>query len=105
MSLLKVRDALITVGVPVSHYAAENQPGKYIVWSEDSQGDTLWADGGLAGQAIEGTAHYFTKMEYDPNVQKIQQALADADIPFRLNSIQREDDTGYIHHEWVWQVL
>lgn len=104
MNLKKVRDALLTVGVPVSHYAATKQPDKYIVWSEDSGAETVWADGALQEQTIQGSAHYFTKTEYDANVEKVQQALSDAGISFRMNSVQYEEDTKYIHHEWVWEV-
>lgn len=105
MNLKKVRDALLTVGVPVSHYAASKQEDRYIIWTEDGTAATTWADGKLQGQTIQGTAHYFTRSEYDPNVEKIQGAFAEADIPYRLNSIQYEDDTRYTHYEWVWEVV
>lgn len=104
MNLQTVKDALLTVGVPVSHYTAIKKPDKYIVWAEDSQGESLWADGCMVGQVIQGTIDYFTRTENDPNVEKIQQALTGADISFRMNSIQHEDDTRYIHYEWVWEV-
>lgn len=104
MDLKRVRDALLTVGAPVSHYEAAKQEDKYIVWAEDGSAATTWADGKLQGQVIQGTADYFTREEYDPNVEQIQTAFSDADIPFRLNSIQYETDTGYTHYEWVWEV-
>ena len=98
----KIKAALLTVGVPVSHYSATKQLNKYIVWAEDVQRDAVYADDVLQTQIIEGTIDYFTKSEYDVNVDAIQTALNDAGISFRLNSIQHEDDTGYIHYEWVW---
>jgi len=104
MNLELVETALLTVGVPVSHYFAAKQPDQYIVWAEDSQGDSLYADGRMQEQVIQGTIDYFTKTENDTNVQKIQDALNDAEISFRLNSIQYEDDTKYIHYEWVFEV-
>jgi hypothetical protein len=97
--------ALLTVGVPVTHYTASKQPNKYIVWAEDGQADSLWTDGRIQEQAIQGTIDYFTKTENDPNVDRIQNALDDADISFRLNSIQYEDETKYIHYEWVFEVI
>ena len=99
----KIKAALLTVGVPVSHFTAAKQPAKYIVRAEDMQAaSSVYADNMLATQVIEGTIDYFTKSEYDVNVDAIQTALNAAGISFRLNSIQHEDDTGYIHYEWVW---
>ena len=51
---------------------------------------------------------YFTKTEFDENVDRIQDALNAARISFYLNSVQDEsgDDSGsgYIHYEWVFEV-
>ena len=58
----------------------------------------------MSEQAIEGTIDYFTRTEYDPNFEKIQEVLSEAEISYRLNSVQYEDETGYIHYEWVFQV-
>ena len=102
--LQAVKDALLTVGVPVSHFYAAKKPDKYIVWSEDGQGNSEWADGKMVNQAIEGTIDYFTKSENDPNFAAIQSALNDAGIAFRLGSIQYEDETGFIHYEWIFEV-
>lgn len=99
-----LKNALLTVGPPVSHYAAAKQPDKYIVWAEDGQTDAVWADGSMQEQAIGGTIDYFTKTEYDLDVKKIQDALNTAGISYRLNSVQYETDTGYVHYEWVFEV-
>jgi hypothetical protein len=104
MTLSDVKNALLTVGVPVSRYTAIEQSNKYIVWAEDNQADAVWADGQMQEQAIEGTIDYFTKHENDPNVPKIQNALNNGNISWRLNSVQYETDTRYIHYEWVFQV-
>ena len=99
-----IKNALLTVGVPVSHYTAYQQEDKYLVWAEEGQTDALWADGNMDEQTIEGTLDYFTKSENDTNIDKIQNALNEAEISFILISVQREDDTGYIHYEWAWEV-
>lgn len=96
--------ALLSVTQKVYHYAPpQNVTGAYIVWAEDSQGGSVWADGEMVCQAIQGTVDYYTKTESDINVGKIQDALEG--ISFRLNSIQFEKETGYIHHEWVFEVI
>ena len=104
LNLNAIKEALLTVGPPVSHYTALEQPNKYIVWAEDNQVDSVWADGMMQEQAIEGTIDYYTKTENDPNVQKIQDALNNGGISWRLNSVQYEDDTKFIHYEWTFSV-
>lgn len=104
MTLQTLRDALLTVTDKVYHFEATAEDEKYIVWTEDGQADTVWADGKLQQQAITGTIDYFTKEEFDENFDRIQKALSQADISFGLNSIQYEDDTSLIHYEWVWEI-
>lgn len=105
MNLQPIRDALLTVGVPVYHFSAgKGEKAPYLVWAEDGQGESVHADGMTVEQSIEGTVDYFTRQEYDPNFQRIQAALDTAGAAWRLNSIQYEDDTGLIHYEWVWQL-
>jgi len=104
MSLNAIKNALLTVTDNVSHYEAHQKTDQYIVWAEDNQADSVWADGKMQEQAIEGTIDYFTKMENDANVQKIQNALNNGHISWRLNSVQYEKDTRFIHYEWAFSV-
>lgn len=99
-----IKTALLTVTQNVGHYEAMKKTDKYIVWAEDSQGNSLWADGQMQDQVIQGTIDYFTKTENDQNVEEIQSALNDRGISFSLNSIQREQDTKFIHYEWLFEV-
>lgn len=102
----EIKKALLTVTPNVYHYHAKGtkKPDKYIVWAEDGETGASHADNRKRKQAMGGTVDYFTKMEYDPAVEAIQTALNDAGIGWRLESIQYEEDTGYIHYEWVWEV-
>lgn len=104
MTLLDLGHALMTVGVPVYHLGAHEQTDQYIVYAEDGQADSLWADGKMQRQAIQGTIDYFTKAEFDPIIKEIQKALNGAGVSWRLNSIQYEDSTRYQHHEWVFEI-
>lgn len=103
MPLRDIGLALMAVVPDCYHYEALKQPGKYIVWAEDGQGDSFWADSKMRAQVIQGTVDYFTRDEYDSNFTAIQQALNDIRLSWRLNSIQFEVDTGYTHYEWVWE--
>ena len=105
MTLQNLRDLLLTIGPPVFHYFASGQTGSYIVWAEDGEGDTVNADDKKAERALTGTIDYFTITENDPVVGQIENALdADDGIAWKLNSVQHEKDTGYIHYEWIWEV-
>ena len=102
--LEKVKDALLTVTDNVGHYTAYDDSDRYIVWAEDSEVAALNTDNYKAGQTIEGTIDYFTKTEDDANIEAIQNALNAARIGWELNSVQYEDETRFIHYEWLFRV-
>jgi hypothetical protein len=95
MNLNIIENALLTVGVPVCHYTASKQTDKYIVWAEDGQAASTYADDEMQEQAIQGTVDYYTRTKDDTNITKIQKALNGV-CSWRLNSIQYEDDTPSI---------
>jgi hypothetical protein len=105
MTLSEFRDSLLVLPVPVSHYSAHKKPDKYIVWAEDMEAGAGHGDNRKTIQVIQGTLDYFTKTEFDPIFDQIQATLNNMKIAWRLNSVQHEDDTGYIHYEWIWQVV
>lgn len=86
------------------HYFSAPDIDRYIIWAEDGQADASYADNKMAIQVIEGTTDLFTRMEFDTLVKQIQVAMNEAGIAWKLNSVQFEEQTGYIHYEWVWQV-
>ena len=102
--IYKVRDAMLTVMDNVGHYEAMNKEDKYIVWAEDGEGDSVHGDGHKLEQVIQGTIDYFTKTDGDENIDKIQDALDEEKISYYLSSVQYEDETGYMHYEWIWEV-
>jgi hypothetical protein len=105
MTLEAVRDLYKAV-LPghTHHYTADGETGNYIVWAEDMQADSVHADDEMEDRALQGTTDYFTKTEYDPITKQIETAMNNSDMSWRLNSVQHEKDTGYIHYEWVWEV-
>ena len=46
----------------------------------------------------------FTQKEYDPVLDEIQDALNEAEIGWRLSSVQYEDETNLIHSEWEFNI-
>ena len=65
-----IPEILLTVTENVSHYKAMNQTDKYIVWAEDSEGDSVEGDDKKINQSIQGTIDYFTKEEIYQLVSK-----------------------------------
>jgi hypothetical protein len=104
MILADLKAALLTVTSKVYHFDATGATGNYIVWAEDGQANSVWADGRMKEQTITGTIDYYTKTEYDVNFSTIQAALGVIGISYRLNSIQYEELTKYIHTEWVFEI-
>lgn len=78
---------------------------RYFVWQEDGANDFV-ADEQHCARAITGTTDLFTKQEFDPWVEAFESSLNNCQgLVWRLNSIQYEEDTGFTHYEWVWEVL
>ena len=86
----------------VSH-AKRMKSDRYFVWQEDGE-SVLAADDLHAECAITGTTDLFTKQEFDPWVDAFGEALSSHGIAWSLSSVQYEDDTGFIHYEWSWEV-
>lgn len=102
MILDKLKTSLLAVVDDVYRYQApDNAPVPYAVWAEDTRFD-FEADGTHAERAWQGTIDYYTRTEGDETVEDIEDCLTGLDIPWKLNSIQYEEDTGIIHFEWVW---
>lgn len=105
MSCLEIIQTICTSVTERSwHYAAIDKNAPYCVWAEDSEYSGLSVDNYKGGQLIEGTIDFFTKSEDDENVERFQEELNKARVWWYLNSVQYEDETGFIHYEWVWRI-
>ena len=87
----------------VSH-AQRLQSDRYFVWQEDGSND-LEANNAHMELAVTGTTDLFTKREFDPWAAQFESELSTAGIAWYLNSVQYEEDTGFYHYEWVWEVV
>ena len=113
MEVTAVLDALKTAldgtGYKFRHYGWSRGPkgvpkGDYGVYAEDGAND-LEADDAHAEKAIEGTVDYFTRDDSGAPQTTIETALESVEgLSWYLNSIQFEQDTGYIHYEWIFQL-
>lgn len=105
MTLNDLDTALNATGYSFAHHAWSHAPaGDYGVYAED-EGDDFLADGGHAEKATQGTVDLFTRNDTATPRETIEAALDGLNVPWYLNTIQYEDDTGYIHYEWVVTVV
>lgn len=81
------------------------QSERYFVWQEDGRND-LESNDRHTEKAVTGTTDLFTKIEFDPWVQALEESFDNTpEIAWRYNSFQYEEETGFYHHEWVWSVI
>lgn len=105
--LKKISDVLTGIdGLTVRHYTATDMGGNpYCVWYEDAEGSAFNGDNTKESQTISGVIDYFTKTEFDPQVDAINLALSGNKIPFRLDSVLYEEETDYIHYQWIFEAM
>lgn len=101
--LAPLKAALLTVTDKVYHYEGLKDEDRYIVWAEDAD-NSVNGDNKVIGQAIQGTVDYFTSLEYDENIDKIQNAMNDAGIAFYLSTQLYDDETKKMQYQWVFEV-
>ena len=74
--LIKLRDALVSIeNLKVYHYWHPRLEAPYCIWAEEGEGDSIWTSNHLHEQVIAGSVDYFTKLEFDPVVDEIQDKL------------------------------
>ena len=79
--------------------------------SESDTGATpLWAQRVIAAhlavtEAVTGSTDLFTKREFDPWRDELEAAFDAAGLVWALNSAQYEEETGFWHYEWDWEVF
>lgn len=86
----------------VSHLA-RMQSDRYFVWQEDGRND-LAGDNGHGETAVTGTTDLYTKQEFDPWADALGESLSSYGISWTLDNVQYEEDTGFYHYEWLWEV-
>ena len=57
-----------------------------------------------AEQAIHGYIDYFTLTEFDSAVDSVQDVLDSHGSEWRLNDVQKEEETNLIHYSWEFTV-
>lgn len=73
-----------------------------IIWAEDGEEESFNSDNHKTEQNITGTVHAFSKREFDPLFDEVQEALEELGATWALQSVQYEEETNLIHYEWRW---
>ena len=97
----RLHKALNDTGYPFEHYGWSKAPdGDYGVYAEDSGEDFVANDVHLE-RGTAGTVDLFTRDDTSAPRDAVEAVLNAAGASWYLNTIQFEEDTGYIHYEWV----
>lgn len=95
--------ALNATGYSFAHYGwsrtAKELDTDHGVVSE-SGGEDFIANGVHLERGTTGTVDYFTRDHSDTPRSTIEAVLNEYCV-WQLNSVQIEEDTGYIHYEWM----
>lgn len=94
--------AHVAVTNDVSH-SERVQSDRYFVWQEDGSRD-LMAENGHGEQAMTGQTDLFTKMEFDPWGDELGESLTNHGIAWSLVGVEYEEETGFYHWSWDWEV-
>lgn len=106
-SFRNVKDALVSVlDDKVYHFQAPDDiDDKYCVWMEESEGSNLSGNNSKAEYSTVGEIRYFTREEYDNNVEKIESALNNVNISYFLLGVEFDTETGMITYIWDIEVI
>ena len=101
----ELETALNATGLQFAHFGWSKAPaGDYGVFAEDGANDLI-AGNVHSERVVEGTVDYFTRDAGLAAKALIEAALNGCGAAWFLNSVQFEDASGYIHLEWVYQVM
>lgn len=101
--LQKIEFALASIAeLRTYHYWRFGKELPYCIWEEVTESDAFDGNNHKGEQAISVAVHYFTRTEYDPMIDAIQEVLdATENVAWRYESIQFEEDSNTVHHEWM----
>lgn len=104
--MAKWYEIIIAAHTAVTDAVAHNEKLKsdrYFVWGEQGAND-LEASNVHAEKAVQGYTDLYTKVEFDPWVEAFEKSMDNYGIAWALNSMQYEEETGFTHYEWYWEV-
>lgn len=101
MTLREFAALLVRAYPNAHHYRAAKERGNYVVWQE--YGGRRQEGGPLLVHKVQ--VDLFTRVEFDPALQVIEAALDGAGVARDAARTTYEEDTGYIHHILLCEVV
>lgn len=98
----RIVSAHLEVTQEVRH-AQRIKSDRYFVWREDGRND-LNASNRHVERAVTGVTDLYTKIEFDPWGDQLGEALSSRGIAWSLVGVDYEEDTGFFHWSWDWEV-
>lgn len=102
--LRQIGTELAKVTTTCYHYWRPVKTVPCLIWAEDGEDGAAYSDNHKTEQVISGTVDLFTKTEFDPLADSVQETLDALGLSWSLESVQFEEETGFIHMEWNWGV-
>lgn len=88
----------------VYHYWRPQMQTPFIVWAETGEADDLHADNRKGEILLSITVDVYTQSEFDGLLDAVFDFFNDKEIPFELNSVDFEEDTGTIHYRFTCEM-
>lgn len=98
--LKQLGDGLSLISQRCHHYSRVETEAPYIVWAEQYEEDSFYADNRKKNQGVHCVVDYFTKTEFDTTIDRIQQYLDESGFSWSLDNVEYEDETNLIHYNW-----
>lgn len=99
--LKKFQSQLLEVSENVYHYFRPIDPDlPFVVWSESGENSSFSSDDVKAEQAIGVAVDLYTKAEFDPLVDLLQDWFNAVSGSWTLDAVTYEDDSELIHYSW-----
>lgn len=94
--------AHLSVTDQVSH-SERLKSERYFVWQEDGAND-FESDDAHSARAVTGSSDLYSKIEFDPWADALDAALDAAGLAWERIGCEYEEETGFYHWSWDWEV-
>lgn len=103
--LRRFQSQLLDVSENVYHYFRPINPNlPFVVWSESGENSSFSSDNMKTEQAIDIAVDLYTKEEFDPLIDSIQELFNAVSGSWTLDAVSYEDDSELIHYSWSVEV-
>lgn len=97
MTVQEIRDVILTADPDARHYEAALDGSDFTVWMEYER-IGLMADDGYAEPGWRFEVDRYTKTEYDPIAEALEDVLTNTPGVTSRHRVQYNQQTGYIRH-------